>query len=356
MAPPHGWWQSDAGFRGDVIAIGDSRPANPRSWKDFVGFAAGSAAMLGGSPGIAATVRNHLIYAASGYVVGTDAPPIHLFDGSYDRELTTLPPSAAGAARAVVSILVANGTIYVATWDSGIDSATWVGRVFSLDIDSATLTPIGAPFPTGHLPYALASLNSQLWCGTHRQNPAAAGKIFSIRPGIDAAWTVDHDLAADGLAGVAALAAFNGALYVGATAPAATFGKILKRAADGTYSIVDVGTAGAATANNGYLAFGVFLGALYAAYWNNDALPIATVRRSADGVTWTTAYTGAGGTLRPFLALPVDAGMLYAVGGGLGLTVALLGTFDGVAWINLTPQLPQTNIRTALPAVGVVVI
>lgn len=352
--PPHGWWQSDAGFRGDVVAIGDSRPANPRSWKNFEGFATGSAAMLGGSPGIAGIVRNHLVYAASGYVVGTDAPPIRLFDGSYDRQLTALPPSGAGAARAVISILVANGTIYVATWDSGTDSTTWVGRVFSLDIDSATLTPIGGPFPTGHLPYALVSLNSQLWCGTHRQNSAAPGKIFVIRPGIDPTWTEDHDLTGDGLAGVSALAAFHGALYVGTTAPAATFGKILTRAADGTYSVVDTGSGGAATANNGYLAFGVFLGALYAGYWNNDTPAIAKVRRSVDGVAWTTAYTGAAGTLRPYIAMPVDAGMLYAIGGGLGLTAAIVGTVDGVAWVDLTPQLPEAN-RTAVPAVGVVV-
>jgi hypothetical protein len=353
--PPHGWWQSDAGFRGDVVAIGDSRPANPRSWKDFVGFATGSAAMLGGSPGIAGIIRNHLLYAASGYVVGTDAPPIHLFDGSYDRELTTIPPTSAGVARAVVSLLVANGTIYVATWDTGTDKTTWVGRVFSLDIDSATLTPIGDPFPTGHLPYALASLNSQLWCGTHRQDPTAPGKIFVIRPGIDLTWTPDYDLATASQGGVAALTAFNGALYVGTTAAAGTFGTILTRAADGTYTVVDTGAGGAATANNGYLAFGVFLGALYAAYWNNDATAISRIRRSADGVAWTTAYSGAAGTLRPFLALPVDAGFLYAIGGGLGLTAALVATDDGASWLDLTPQLPETD-RTAVPAVGVVVL
>jgi hypothetical protein len=353
--PPHGWWQSDAGFRGDVVAIGDSRPANPRSWKDFEGFATGSAAMLGGSPGIAGIARNHLVYAASGYVVGTDAPPIRLFDGSYDRELTALPPSGLGAAQAVVSILVASGTIYVATWDSGVDSTDFLGRVFSLDIDSATLTPIGDPFPAGHIPYALVSLNSQLWCGTHRQDPTAPGKIFVIRPGIDLVWTQDHDLTADSLGGVSALAAFQGALYVGTTAPAATFGQILTRAADGTYSVVDTGSGGAATANNGYLAFGVFLDALYAGYWNNDTPAIAKVRKSADGITWTTVYTGAADTLRPYIAMPVDAGMLYAIGGGLGLTAAIVGTEDGAAWIDLTPQLPEAD-RTAVPAVGVVVL
>jgi hypothetical protein len=350
VVPAHGWWQSDAGFRGDVTAIGDSRPANPRSWKDFSGFATGAAAMLGGSPGLAAIFRNRLVYAASGYVVGTGAPPIRVFDGAYDRELTTLPPTSSGPAQAVVSLLVANGTIYLSTWDAGTTPATWTGRVFSLDLESATLTPIGGPFPAGHLPYALAWLNSQLWCGTQRQN-ASSGKVFAIRPG-DAAWTEDHDLGAAGSVG--ALVAFHGSLYVGTTAAAATFGQVLKRAADGTYSMVDIGTLGAATANNGYLAFAVFLDALYAGYWNNDATPIATIRRSADGVTWTTAYSGAAGTLRPFIALMVDAGWLYGIGGGLGLTAAVVATQDGASWTDLTPQLPETD-HTAVPAVGVVV-
>jgi hypothetical protein len=353
--PPHGWWYSDAGFRGDVTAIGDSRPADPRSWKDFVGFATGSAAMLGGSPGIAGIVRNHLIYAASGYTVGTDAPPIHLFGGAYDRELTTIPPPSAGAvAHGVVSILVANGQIYVSTWDAGTDSTTWVGRVFSLDVDSATLTPIGDPFPTGHLPYALAWVNSQLWCGTHRQNPSAAGKIYTIRPGVDTTWTEDFDLATVSQGGVASLTEFRGALYVGTTAAAGTFAKILARAADGTYSAVDTGTGGAAKDNNGYLSLAVFEDALYAGYWNNDTTAIAKIRRSADGVTWTTAYTGAAGTLRPFIAMLVDDGFLVVVGGGLGLAAAVVTTDDGVTWLDVTPQLPEAD-KTAAPAIGVVV-
>jgi hypothetical protein len=353
VVPPHGWWKSDVGFRGDVEAFGDSRPANPRSWHDFAGFASGSAAMLGGS--IAAVFRNRLVYAASGYVVGTAAPPIRIFDGAYDRELTTIPPTASGPALAVVAVLVANGTIYLSTWDSGNSMTTWTGRVFALDLDSATLTPIGGAFPAGQLPYALAWLNSALWCGTNRRDPTVPGKVFTMRPDVDTAWTEDYNLATVALGGVAALTAFHGTLYVGTTGKLGTFGAILKRAADGTYSIADTGTAGAAVANNGYLAFAVFLDALYAGYWNNDTTPIATIRRSVDGVTWTTAYTGAAGTLRPFIALTADAGWLYAIGGGLGLTAAIVATQDGASWIDLTPQLPETD-RTALPAVGVVVL
>jgi hypothetical protein len=353
--PPRGWWQSTAGFRGEVTIIGDSRPANPRSWADFSGFATGASSMLGGSPGSAAMFKNRLIYAASGYTVGTDAPPLRMFDGTYDRELVTIPPSGTGTALAIVALLAANGTVYVSTWDAGTDASTFTGRVFSLDIETAALTLIGAAFPAGHLPYALAFHNSQLWCGSHRKD-TSAGKVFVIRPDLDGAvWTVDHDLTADGMAGVASLCSFEGTLYVGTTAAAGTFAKLLKRAADGSYSVADTGSGGAATALNGYLSLVGFHDALFAGYWNGDTPAIATIRSSPDGVTWGIAYTGAAGTLRPFIVLMVDDGTVYAVGGGVGLTVALVASDDGVTWLDLTAQIPETD-KTAVPAVGVVVL
>jgi len=54
----------------------------------------------------------------------------------------------------------------------------------------------------------------------------------------------------------------------------------------------------------------------------------------------------------------VDDGFLYAFGGGLGLAAYIVATDDGSAWANLTAQLPAEpdGLRTALPAVGVVVL
>lgn len=354
VVPPHGWFLSDAGYRGDVTAIGDSKPANPRSWKDFVGFATGAAAMLGGSPGIAAIVRNRLIYAASGYVVGTSAPSLHIFDGTYDRELVKIPAAAGVVARGIVSLLAANGTVYLSTWDAGTTSATWTGRIFSIEIESATLTQIGDALPTGHLPYALAFLNSALWCGSHRGD-SSPGSVFRLRPGVDTAWALDRDLATDSMAGVAALGAINGTLFVGATAAAGSFAKVLSRATSGTYVTAFIGAGGAATALNGFLAFASFKSGIYASYWNNDTTAISRIYRSVDnGVTWTLQYSGAAGTLRPFIVLIVDQGTLYALGGGLGLTAAIVASDDGVTWTDLTPQLPETD-KTLAPAAGVLV-
>lgn len=352
----NGWWSSVAGFRGNVLIVADSRPKNPRTWADFAFFASSSAAMLGGSPGLAAVIHNRLVYAASGYTVGTTPPPIRLFDGSYDRELTKVPPTSAGAvSKAIVSLLAANGTIYVSTIDSGTSSADFVGRVFALDIETATLRPIGAAFPAGHVPYALAWANGMLWCGTHRQVSTAVGKVYAIRPDVDAAWLEEYDLAASGVTGVAALVSFQGSLYVGTTAAAGTFAKILKRGADGSYTTAETGSGGTATANNGFLSLVEFHGVLYAGYWNADTPAVATIRKSADGTTWAASFTGATTTLRPFIALTVESGELFALGGGFGLTGALLNTLDGITWTNLTAQIPETT-ETALPAFGVVVL
>jgi hypothetical protein len=350
IAPsPDGWFMSTAAYGGSTLIIAGGRPKNPRTWTQFAGFATGSAAWLGGSPGIAVVVNNRMVYAATDYTIGTTYPPIRIYDGSFDRELCRLPPTAAAAIpKGIVSMLAANGTIYVATWDSGTTSADWVGRVFSLDVTTATFTPIGDALATGHLPYALAWHNGMLWVGTHRQAASAGGRIYRIRPGIDTAWTLDADLTAP--LGVAALLSWQGSLYAGLTAPAGTFGKVWKRTS--SWAAVETGSGGAATANNGYLAFAAFRDALYASFWNNDATAVATIRKTTDGTTWTTAYTGASATLRPFHTLFVDNGELFAIGGTGHLTAAIVRTDDGTTWTDLTAEIPETG-KTMLPAVAV---
>ncbi len=352
--PPdtNGWWMSIDGFAGSILIVASSRPKNPRTWANFATFATGTAAMLGGSPGYGCVLENKLIYAATGY---TTFPPIRIFDGSFDRELCTLPPTAAGTTPyAIVSLLAANGTIYVSTLDTGTDSTTWVGRVFSLDIATAELIPIGAAFTTGHVPYALAWHNGRLYCGTHRQVSTAVGKIYSILPGVDTAWAEDHDLAASSMTGVSSMLSFQGTLFVGCTAAAGTFAQVIKRATDGTYSTATTGSGGTAKANNGFLSLAEFNGVIYAGYWNNDTTAVTSIRKSSDGITWSVSFTGATTTLRPIIALFVDDGVLYAIGGGLSLTAAILSTVDGVTWTNLTALLPDTG-ETTLPVFGVVV-
>lgn len=355
LTDPDGWYASTAAYGGDVLVLNStSRPAPSRKWTDISAWATSNTAMLGGSPGSACVVNNRLIYAADGYTVGTHYPPIRVFDGSFDRELCRLPPTTTDTIpKAIMSMLAANGTVYLSTFDLGTSNTTWVGRVFSLDLASGALTPLGAPFAAGEMPYALCWHMGRLWCGTNN-GIGTGGKVYYFRPGIDTAWTADYTLSTSSVGGAVSMCSYAGKLYVGTDNAAASRGKVLVRSSLGAYTTSQTGTGGTAVVNNGYISMAVFGSNLYAAYWNNDATAIAKVEKF-DGTTWSTSYTGVSGTLRPFISLVVDDGYLFAIGGGFGLTGVILSTPDGTTWTNLTALLPESN-KTLLPAHGVLVI
>lgn len=352
-----GWWLSvDNVYAGAAQVVNAGVPRDPRSYHEITTFATGSAAWLGGFPGPCCVLNNHLVYAKGGYTAGTDSPTIHIFDGTFDRELLRLPNTSAGVVpKGVMTMLAANGTIYLSTFDTGTDSTSWVGRVFSLDVEAATLTPIGAAFTTGHIPYALAWHAGRLWCGTHRQSSAATGKIYWFRPGIDTAWTEDRDLTTDGMAGVSSMLDFQGNLYIGTTAPALSFAKVLKRDSLGAYTTSTTASGGAAASNNGVLALAEFSSKLYASFWNADTPNISKIYKF-DGSSWSTSYTGSSGTLKPFVGFPTDNSVLLAIGGGAGYQAALVSTPDGITWSDRSAFLSQgTPTSVGLPAFGVVV-
>lgn len=351
-----GWWSSFEQYRGSAPALFNTRPKDPRSYHEIGTFATSTASALGGFPGPCGTWNNKLIYSPGGYTVGTTSPTLRLFDGSFDREVCTIPNTAAGAIpKAVMTILVANGNVYLSTFDSGTSSADWAGRVFVFDVETGKLTPLGDAFTTGQLPYALAWHNGRLWCGTNRQVATSSGKVYYFRPGVDTTWTAEYDLSTASMGGVASLLSYKGLLYIGCTAPAATFAKVLVRGTDNAYSTSTTASGGTAVANNGYLAMVEFGSNLYASYWNNDATPKSLIKKF-DGTTWSTAYTGASTTLVPYVGFPADSGFLLAIGGGAGYDAVLLSTEDGITWANRTAFLTQQpGHSTGLPAFGVVV-
>lgn len=353
-----GWWMSNAdAFAGAPFVIDSAdRPQSPRGFTEMATFATGSTNWCSGFPGPAAGFANHLLYAKGGYVVGTDSPTLRIYDGLFDRPIATIPNTSANAVpKAVVTTLTANGVVYVATFDSGTSSADWVGRVFSLNVENGQMTPMGAPLPAGHLPYALCWHAGRLWCGTHRQSSAASGKVFYIRPGIDADWTVDYDLSTSSVANCSSLCSFQGKLYVGTTGAAGTFAKVLVRDTAGAYTTSLTLSGGAATANNGVPALAEFSNKLYATYYNADTPVVASIRKY-DGTSWSVAYTGSGSTLVPFVGLPTDLSTLLAIGGGVGTAAVLLKTADGTTWTDQSVFLSQSSPSSAgLPAFAVVV-
>lgn len=353
-----GWWFSlDEEFNGAAPIVVNSRPKNPRNFQEIAAFAMGSAAWLGGFPGPACVWNNHLVYAEGGYSVGIDSPIIRINDGRFDREVVRFPIEVGPYVPiAVMTMLAANGTIYLTTLDTGSSSADWSGRVFSLDINSATLTVLGAALTTGHVPYALAWHLGRLWCGTHRQSSAAAGKIFYFRPGIDTSWTDDYTLSSSSTMGCSSLLSYKGLLYVGTTNAAAAFAQVLVRSELGAYTTTLIGTGGAATANNGFLALAEFQSNMYASFWNADTPSISKIYKF-DNASWSTVYTASAGTLVPYLGFPTDNDTLLAIGGGTGYNAALISTTNGTSWSDRTAFLTQSGTAaTGNPVFGVVVI
>lgn len=349
-----GWWFSLEQYAGNAAVVSNTRPTNPRSYVEVAAFATGSASTMGGFPGVAGTFQNRLVYADGGYVVGTDQPTIRMFDGNSDREVCVIPKTAAGAVpKAVMSILVTNGTIYISTLDSGTDATDWAGRVFELTIETGQLTPIGTPFTGGHVPYALAWHAGRLWCGTNTGDPTVEGTIRFFRPGVDSDWTTEHTLA---VGCVSALLSYKGLLYVGCTAPAASFALVLVRSAANAYSTSLTTTGGTAAANNAILSMAEFDGNLYAGFWNADTPSVAKIYKF-DNASWSTAYTGSGDTIVPFVGLASDNDILYAIGGSMPFEAVLLTTANGTAWNDRTVFLPQSDDpSTGLNAFGVVVL
>ena len=452
-----GWIQNIEGSPIPTLIVGGVVP-NPRSFAEISAFAAGSAGMLGGSPGSYATVGGKLYYSPGGYSVNTDYPTIHKWDGTTDSLVATLTTPGAGVVpKAVVSMLYANNLIYLTTFDSGTTAADYAGRVMSLDPVAGTLTLIGAQFTGGELPYALAWHNNLLWCGTNKGNgtqgniyynnglsawtsatagisapvlwswapvPVTGSTTFSYvvtatnsqgetiasntvtrtdaKPlvggqynylqveivtgasgynvyrlvgggttgkvpcsitGSDAYYVYIQDVgnAGDGssppgvngtiplLGSIDSLYDFGSTLYVGGGNVSGTFAKVSTyNDATGIYTTSLTATGGAAQTNNGFLGFIEYLSNLYAFYWNPDTPAIAKIYKF-DGATWSTVYTGATTTIRPYIAALVGAdAKLYVLGGGNGLTTCLLTTTNGSAWTNDTTNY-IVGTSTAVP-------
>jgi len=346
-----GWWQSLNGFTGgsSLITV-PQNPRHPRAWDKVAAFAAGSnAGVLGGSPGIATSFNNHLIYAGDDYLLGVEEPTLRIFDGTSDRLMTRMPSLAGVPPQCILSMLQAAGMLYLTTLDGGADD-TYTGRVFSFDPNSQVLTPLGAQFTGGEVPYALTWHMDRLWLGTNLAN-GEPGNVYFIRPGIDTAWTLDHALSGDTLGGVTSMCSYKGNLYVGTDNVGASAGKVLVRTTvDGAYAGSKTGPN--TGAYNGFLTLGVFNTLLIATYW--DSGPNSLIM-SFDGTTWTTIYTGATTTQRPLTSQFVWNNNLFVAGGSKSFGAVLLESDAGAVFTDRTAFLTgDTTTETTVPAIGLV--
>jgi hypothetical protein len=316
-------------------------PANPRDFNKLA-YSAGNV-VLGGSPGEGCSVKNRSVYPAGDYTVDATPPQIRVFDGVTDRGIASIPATLAGAmSDAIVSMIAANGTVYLTTLDTGTTSADWTGRVFQFNPDSGDLTQLGAAFGSGEVPYALAWHMGRLWVGTNN-TIGTVGKVYFFRPDIDTSWTMDQSLSK----GVCSMLSYKGKLYIGCDSAAASFALLEMRDDAGAYTTSLTATGGTARVNNGFLSLCEFGGNLYAGYFNNDTTKVAKIYKF-DNASWTNPYSGSGTTLAPYIHMFTDLdAVLYIVGGGLLIQGVLLSTIDGSSFTDLSAQL--LGSATCLP-------
>jgi len=353
-ADADGWWWSNEGLAGGTqLALSPGVPKHPRVWAKIISFATAGSGPYGGFPAASAVFRNHIIYAGDDYAVNSTQPTIRIFDGLSDRLMTSIPNTSAGViCKAIMSMLLNNGIIYLTTLDSGTTSADFSGRVFAFEPLGQTLTQLGAPFTTGEIPYALEWHMDRLWVGTNASD-ATKGKIYFIRPNIDTDWTTDYTLSTSTVGGATSLQSYGGKLYVGTDNVNAAFAKILVRDTAGAYTTSLTATGGAAKVNNAFLSMINFGTNLYATYWNPDTTKIAKVYKY-DGTSWTDVHDGAALNLRPYILSFLANQFLYIAGGSTGYRASLIRSSDGTTWVDLTAYLSGPITETALPIYGVV--
>lgn len=334
-----GWYRSIEEFAGGAMLVVAGVPKDPRTWDELTAYATGTAFAQGGAPGGAVSYNGRMVFAMGGYNLGTDQPPIGVFDGLSSRILTRIPATVAGATpKAIMSMVAANGKIYVATFDTGTSAANWTGRVFELDPLAAQLSIVGAAdtFVSGQMPYCLAFHNGFLYCGTNPGDGTTAGKVYRIRLGVDTVWTLDRTLSSDSVAGATSMVGFGGKLYVGTSAAALSSAKVLVRSETGAWSTSYTGPS--TTVNNFIPALAEFRGVLFATYYDSTT-PTSRIVKFESG-SWSTAYAAASALRVPYVALFVGAGTMFAIGGGAAVDIKLLRTEDGIVFTDSTAFLP----------------
>lgn len=336
-------WRTSTNEWTTGASISSGTPANPQAYGKCASFYTAASSLFTGITGC--IFENKLVYAGDNYFSASTNPPLRLFDGTNDYELCKIPsnpdnPSAVPP-RGVVTMLPANGTVYLTTLDGGSSDANWRGGVWDLDISTRVLTRIGPTTPVGEIPYSLAYAYGKLWLGTTHITPSTGqGKVYWIRPGIDASWTLDDTLAVN-YYGVTCLLAYRGELYAGVVAFTGTSGVVRKRTTLGVWSTEETGWGTAA--NNGYFSLIEFGGNLYTGYYNANATSNFRIRKF-DSASWSTALTST--NQNNYSTAYVHNTKLYmaaSFGTGGGGAEDLLITSNGSSWTDLSAAIVNNN-------------
>ena len=320
------------------------------------------------SPAASAIVDGWVYYAL--HLVATSGTPatdtrgqIRRTNGYVDEIVTTIPANAwntdARQANRVVSMLAADGVIYITVCDKGqtpggestSTNPDW-GRVFQLNTTTRALVEMNltsAVTPAGfaRVPFSLASYAGRLFLGGF--STSASENVSTVEyPQPDLATVVDQQLT-NPFFRASCMVVYSGQLYIGyhmrdTGVGVIDFAQVYTRVAaaatpgNSPFSSSLTATGGTAQADNRFVSMVVFGGNLYASYFNNTQT--AKIYKF-DGTTWTTVYTASTVSTRAPLYLFVDTNAagtasVYAFGLSENNSMTWLYSTDGTTWTDQT--------------------
>lgn len=245
--------------------------------------------------------RNKLIYPGDDYTrdFGTPtngtAPPINLWNGTNAIELLELlpgPSSDGSAVHNIADMLVADGYVYISTFEPTSTTPNLRGRVLRLNLSTGQVEQIANAFgpgtndTSGGAPGALCWFQGRLWVGLQNGvGTGGIGKVVWAYPGVSTSWTTDTAA----LSGpVYSLAEYKGQLYAGldsTTGGGGSSARVMVRSnSAGTWSAskTDPGN----SSNGRFSNLIVFNSELYAHLFSDAGTDDSDIWKF-DGTTWT---------------------------------------------------------------------
>ncbi len=299
------------GAKGLVLVARHTQPAT-QAWKYTNDGGATWSTTTALSRNIANNDHSAVVYRGRAFYAGEldSIGQILCFDGLKEFEFTRLPfgPAAdtAGGTR-INAVGMAMGLFYIS-----INNAT-TGRVYAVDPVTGAASQVGGTFVVAdEIVVDVCAYAGRVWICTNNDNTKAA-HIYSIRPGVDTAWTTERtttDLGASQFRNYNSLAAKGGQLYAATSAPAGFAAIIEKRTAAGSWSTEL--TAGSSAAAGYYDALVEWNGKLYAQQGYSTTLFAVVIQDSVGSWSTDKDMAAAGSTSTGYFLSTPD--LLFASG------------------------------------------
>ena len=314
-----------SGTKGLVLVARNTHPASA-AWKYTVDGGTTWTTTTALAKNIANNDHSAIVYQGRAFYAGEsdNLGQILCFDGKKEFEFCRLPfgPSSMQTGGADMNAVgMAMGLFFIS-----LNNGT-TGRVFAVDPVTGGSSQVGGTFTTANeIVVDVCAYAGRVWICTNNDNTKAAN-IYSIRYGVDTAWTTERtttNLGGGNYRNYNSIATKGGYLYAATSAPAGFAAVIEKRAPDGTWTTEL--TAASSAAAGYYDVLTVWNGKLYAQQNYSNTVYSVVVQNSIGSWASDKDMAAAGATSTGYFLITPD--LLFASGPPRVFTKNLSGTWS----------------------------